>query len=85
MIDYAMIGRLLIESGGMCSITGAPLSFSGEPYFKPSLDRIDNARGYTLDNIRITCAVANVAMNKWGEVALRKMCAYYVKKIVLSL
>lgn len=73
---------ILLNCRGVCSVTGSPLSFYGEPWFKPSIDRIDNAKGYTLDNVRIVCAVANFAMNVWGERAIREMCAYYSMKII---
>jgi hypothetical protein len=84
LLDYKTLGYALIECGGYCSVTGTPLSFFDAAYLKPSVDRIDNSRGYVLDNIRITCAVANLAMNKWGEPALRQMCAHYARKILLE-
>ncbi|APB99066.1 hypothetical protein [Polynucleobacter asymbioticus] len=33
----------------------------------PSIDRVDNSKGYTKDNIRILCAFVNIAMNGFGE------------------
>lgn len=84
LLTYADVSKLLMSSNGYCTITGAPLSFSGVTWFKPSLDRIDNTKGYSLDNVRVTCIIANLAMNKWGEVALRQMCAYFSKKIMLE-
>src|SRR4051812_30819900 len=34
--------------------------------FAPSLDRIDSAKPYTRDNVRIVIQVANFAINAWG-------------------
>lgn len=39
--------------------------------FAPSIDRIDPARGYTLGNIRVVSAIANMAMSDWGLTALQ--------------
>lgn len=64
-----------------CSVTGTPLSLQvmsadGRKPFAPSIDRIDNARGYTADNCRIVCLAANIAMNTWGEDILLTMLRY---------
>lgn len=64
-----------------CSVTGTPLSLEvlstdGRKPFAPSIDRIDNARGYTADNCRIVCLAANIAMNTWGEGVLLTMLKY---------
>lgn len=34
--------------------------------YAPSLDRRDNAKGYTKENCRIVLAAVNYAMNEWG-------------------
>lgn len=56
---------------GKCAISGLPFVFDKDPrYVKrpwaPSVDRIDNDRGYTPENARLVCAAANLAMNEWG-------------------
>jgi hypothetical protein len=66
-LEFA-IGRADIEIPDRCPVLGipfvGPLS-SGEPraYFAqsyaPSIDRIDNARGYTADNIVVVSGRAN--------------------------
>lgn len=81
MLDYDTLCLLMIDCGGRCAVTGMPLSFSGATYSRPSIDRIDSSRGYTLDNIRITSVIANLSMNKWGESALRTMCGYFAHKL----
>ncbi len=64
-----------------CSVTGVPLSLEvlsrdGRKPFAPSIDRIDNERGYTADNCRVVCLAANIAMNTWGDQVLLTMLKY---------
>lgn len=35
--------------------------------YSPSIDRIDNSKGYTADNCRVVLSAVNVALNEWGE------------------
>jgi len=72
-IIYAMMK----ETGFRCSVSGIPFSKrfaeSGrvDPW-GPSVDRIENRQGYTLENCRIVCLAANIAMSDWGlDVLLR--------------
>lgn len=43
----------------VCPYTGVTLSFTNERHSVPSLDRIDNDRGYTPDNIQVISFGAN--------------------------
>lgn len=45
--------------------------------FAPSLDRIDSAKGYTLENCRLVCFAVNAAMNEWGESVFKVVAAAY--------
>lgn len=65
--------RMYKLQGGRCALTGVPmmgrvLKGSGvwNPY-RPSVDRVNNALGYTTGNIRLVTLWANVAMHQWGE------------------
>jgi len=72
-------------SNGRCAVTGIPFDFSktGEckraPY-QPSIDRIDNSKGYTPENIRLVCLAVNIAMSDWGEEVFSSICSGYVFK-----
>lgn len=72
--------RLYRGSGGRCQVTGVyfdrrkPHGSNRAP-FAPSIDRIDNSRGYTADNVRLVCQIANLAMNVWGDAVLRDFIA----------
>lgn len=66
-----------------CELTGIPL-IDGKPgkrvYNTLSLDRIDSAKGYTYDNIRIVCWAINAAMGPWGEDVLRGIIKSWIEK-----
>jgi hypothetical protein len=62
-----------------CAITGIRFddnipSGSKRRPFGASLDRIDPSRGYTVDNVRVVCAIVNLALSDFGEEAFYKMC-----------
>jgi hypothetical protein len=41
--------------------------------FAPSIDRIDNSRGYESDNVRLVCLIVNLARSNFDDVALVTM------------
>ena len=72
-ISLQFVRNLLNAQGGRCAVTGIPFTLKSngknwrrEPY-RPSLDRIDSARGYEPDNCRIVCVAVNTALNEWGD------------------
>lgn len=79
-LTYEDFDRLWARAGGRCELTGIPFSFDKQPHhwkrpFGPSVDRIDNARGYTPENCRLVCTAVNLALNEFGEDVLRKIAA----------
>jgi len=42
--------------------------------FKPSIDRIDNSKGYTKDNIKITWLIENYCKNSFSEEDVLRFC-----------
>lgn len=66
---------------GVCEITGYPFDLSpGRKFSSPSIDRINPARGYTYDNIRIVLNLVNAAMGDWGEETLRQVMEAWLCK-----
>ena len=58
---------------GVCERTGISFEF-GPPLegcrihpWAPSIDRVDNSRGYTADNVQIVCSIFNLAKNDFPE------------------
>lgn len=69
--------EMLERSAGLCEVS-VPLVFGTirnpeEAPWTPSIDRVDCSKGYTVDNCRIVCYAANVAMSNWGEDVLHKL------------
>lgn len=64
---YALMKR----AGFRCAVSGIAFAKRFADYGKrdpwaPSLDRIENRQGYTLENVRVVCLAANIAMSDWG-------------------
>ena len=51
----------LQQTQGYCPITGNPFTFAEHNTTDWSVDRVDNTRGYSLDNIEIVSVTANQA------------------------
>jgi hypothetical protein len=60
-------------AGYCCEATGLPFYSQrfGTRASRPSLDRIDNSRGYEPDNVRIVLLALNVMMSNWGEAVVK--------------
>lgn len=79
-LDAAWVEKTLRDQKYRCAVTGIPFVFlSGQHNpWQPSIDRIDNDRGYFTNNCRIVCLMANLAMNRWGAEALRTLAVSLV-------
>lgn len=66
------IDALLEKSGGKCALTGIKFDMLNDKQYRtrpwiPSIDRIDNTRGYTIDNVRLIANAVNLALNEFGD------------------
>lgn len=86
--DVFDITRDFIESKirtGHCEVTGLPFdmkpmgSASKKNPYAPSLDRIDNSKGYTVDNVRIVLWAVNLMHGEMTDEQLIVMCNAVVK------
>lgn len=63
---------ILRRCNGRCELTGTELldrkiDTNRIGWLKPSVDRIDSKGIYELQNTRIVCVAANMALGEWGE------------------
>lgn len=89
-LDYVLtpdvIKALCAAQGDKCALTGIPFDyaktdeFSNRP-FAPSIDRKDSGKGYTFDNIQITCVMVNKAKNEFRQEMFDAMCMARVRHI----
>ena len=67
--------------GGRCAFSGLAFGMDivgdgqARRPFAPSLDRIDRHQPYRRDNVRLVVAVANFAMNAWGDAPVIQLAA----------
>lgn len=75
-ITKAEMLALLREQGGMCALTGVPMTLTpdGRDHLAVTIDRIDYARPYEAGNIRYVTFMANVGRSNWGDEAFYAMC-----------
>lgn len=84
--DPNYILELYNKQNGLCAYFKIPLIISTENKhpLKPSIDRIDNNKGYTKDNIVLCCLMANMGRNScnydvWKEcldgLEIKKKCS----------
>lgn len=75
-LTEADIDAMLVDSEGMCAVSGLPFlirdRYEDERVnpWQPSIDRIKSDEGYTRENCRVVCYIANLAMSQFGEDAL---------------
>ena len=73
-LSWEIALKLMLENNFKCARTGVTFDFTVEGYTKsnrnprsPSIDRIDNSLGYTIDNVQIVCWFYNVAKSTFDE------------------
>lgn len=71
----------LQRQGMRCAVSGLPfdLAFNlagvhARNMYAPSLDRLDNRKGYVPSNVRIVLTAVNYAINEWGMDDYLKIC-----------
>lgn len=70
------INKLL--HNGVCTKTGIAFEATGD--FAASIDRIDNSRGYTIDNVQAVCWIYNRAKGANTDTAVLRMAEALVER-----
>ena len=82
-LDLEFLQQLWLKQQTKCAVTGL---FLDEKYihtkkqrkdknpYQASLDRIDNDRGYTKDNVRFVCYMFNIARNDFDDDKVLQFC-----------
>lgn len=68
---------------GVCELTGLPLIFVtglGRSAFSPSIDRIDQTKGYTPENSRVILTAVNIGRGEWDDDTLLLWATALVRK-----
>lgn len=70
-IDSDWVAHRIVVAGFACEVTKIAFDMSKTATrvapFRPSLDRIRSADGYTPDNVRLVCVAVNAALGQWGD------------------
>ena len=78
-VDSNLSSVLLDRPISRCACCGCFLDYSvgkGQRRDSPSLDRLDNTKGYTADNVRVTCFWCNHLKGEASLGELRTIVAY---------
>lgn len=74
-LDADFLQSLLRQSGGRCPATGQKFILEAKNPMNFSVDRYDNSKGYTKDNVWLISAWANKAKNNLSIDEFYNFCA----------
>lgn len=85
-LNAIIIKEIVENQGNKCALTGISFNFERNNQnrnrpFVPSIDRINNEKGYTTDNIQIVCCIVNKAKNEYQQEIFDEMCEARVRQI----
>lgn len=85
-IDDVFLQQMSETQGDKCLLTGIPFELSSDKGFAfrpyaPSVDRKDNARGYTPDNVQLVCVIVNKAKNEYPQSMFDEMCTARARQL----
>jgi len=71
----------IIDQKGRCAYSGIPLAFTLNSSWRMSIERINNRRGYTIDNIVLICIEFNTGDNSWQSEDAEGSCQWSKAKV----
>lgn len=82
-LDKDYLEKMYLAQNKKCALTKIDFVFekveTSKRPFTPSIDRIDSKVGYVKGNVRLVCAIVNIALNEFGDEIFGKMCEAYVE------
>ena len=85
-ITYDFVDSKIIFQKEKCALTGIIFSYNPDESSRcrahaPSIDRIDNKKGYTEENVQIVCCMVNRAKNEYSQQMFDHMCRARMDKL----
>lgn len=81
-ISLEQICEIWIEQGGICALSGLPMSLeSVDGLYQVSPDRINSSKGYIKENVQLVC----LSMNRMKHTASNKDVKEFLTKLKKSL
>ena len=79
LTDEYFYGRL---APMRCEVSGLPLTFDGRKHdpWRPSVDRIDPNKGYTIDNTQFVCWIYNRAKYTGSDEDVMRLAAALMRR-----
>jgi hypothetical protein len=78
-LTYDILYEALVNTNGICSVSGKHLTTLHNHLMKASIDRIDSNKGYTKNNIQIVGQIVNKSKNIMSMEEYIDLCKSVVK------
>ena len=73
-LSVELLQSVFDRQNGRCTYTDLPLTAEANKINTMSIDRIDNTKGYVLNNVQLICHVVNIMKNKHTEEQFIHLC-----------